>query len=93
MATNNKRQLLDPIGSICHIVSLTFKPLNTKIGINKQYPNGIIIRILKYNIKYVGFVIIDLIKAMVATIMKGFNENVIILMVAEILSNIFIPGK
>jgi hypothetical protein len=36
MATNNKRQLLDPIGSICHIVSLTFKPLNTKIGINNH---------------------------------------------------------
>ena len=33
---NNKRQLLDPIGSICHIVSLTFKPLNTKIGINNH---------------------------------------------------------
>jgi hypothetical protein len=36
MATNNKRQLLDPIGSICHIVSLTYKPLNTKIGINNH---------------------------------------------------------
>jgi hypothetical protein len=36
MATNNKRQLLDPIGSICHIVSLIFKPLNTKIGINNH---------------------------------------------------------
>jgi len=38
MTTNtaNKRQLLDPIGSICHIVSLTFKPLNTKIGINNH---------------------------------------------------------
>jgi hypothetical protein len=36
IATNNKRQLLDPIGSICHIVSLTFKPLNTKIGINNH---------------------------------------------------------
>jgi hypothetical protein len=35
-ATNNKRQLLDPVGSICHIVSLTFKPLNTKIGINNH---------------------------------------------------------
>ncbi len=34
--TNNKRQLLDPIGSICHIVSLSFKPLNTKIGINNH---------------------------------------------------------
>ena len=34
--TNNKRQLLDPIGSICHIVSLTFKPLNSKIGINNH---------------------------------------------------------
>jgi hypothetical protein len=34
--TNNKRQLLDPVGSICHIVSLTFKPLNTKIGINNH---------------------------------------------------------
>lgn len=33
---NNKRQLLDPIGSICHIVSLSFKPLNTKIGINNH---------------------------------------------------------
>ena len=33
---NTKRQLLDPIGSICHIVSLTFKPLNTKIGINNH---------------------------------------------------------
>ena len=30
---NNKRQLLDPIGTMCHIVSLAFKPLNTKIGI------------------------------------------------------------
>jgi len=36
MTTTNKRQLLDPIGSICHIVSLTFKPLNTKIGINNH---------------------------------------------------------
>ena len=36
MATNNKRQLLDPIGSICHIVSLIFKPNNTKIGINNH---------------------------------------------------------
>jgi hypothetical protein len=34
--TNTKRQLLDPIGSICHIVSLIFKPLNTKIGINNH---------------------------------------------------------
>jgi len=30
---NNKKQLLDPIGSMCHIVSLIFKPINTKIGI------------------------------------------------------------
>ena len=34
--TNTKRQLLDPIGSICHIVSLIFKPLNTKLGINNH---------------------------------------------------------
>jgi hypothetical protein len=36
MTTINKRQLLDPLGSICHIVSLTFRPLNTKIGINNH---------------------------------------------------------
>ncbi len=36
MSQNSKRQLLDPIGSICHIVSLSFKPLNTKIGINNH---------------------------------------------------------
>ncbi len=36
MTSTNKKQLLDPIGSICHIVSLTFKPLNTKIGINNH---------------------------------------------------------
>jgi hypothetical protein len=30
---NNKRQLLDPIGTLSHIVALAFKPLNTKIGI------------------------------------------------------------
>lgn len=36
MTTINKRQLLDPLGSICHIVSLTFSPLNTKIGINNH---------------------------------------------------------
>jgi len=39
MTTNintNKRQLLDPIGSICHIVSLIFKPINTKIGISNH---------------------------------------------------------
>ena len=34
--THNKRQLLDPIGTMCHIVSLAFKPLNTKIGINNH---------------------------------------------------------
>jgi hypothetical protein len=32
----NKRQLLDPIGTMCHIVSLAFKPLNTKIGISNH---------------------------------------------------------
>jgi hypothetical protein len=30
---NNKRQLLDPLGTLSHIVALAFKPLNTKIGI------------------------------------------------------------
>jgi len=34
--THNKRQLLDPIGTMCHIISLTFKPLNTKIGISNH---------------------------------------------------------
>ena len=34
--TNNKKQLLDPIGTLCHIISLAFKPLNTKIGINNH---------------------------------------------------------
>ena len=33
MNVSNKRQLLDPIGTMCHIISLAFKPLNTKIGI------------------------------------------------------------
>ena len=33
MNSVNKRQLLDPIGTLSHIVSLAFKPLNTKIGI------------------------------------------------------------
>jgi hypothetical protein len=33
---NNKRQLLDPLGTMCHIVSLAFKPLNTKIGISNH---------------------------------------------------------
>lgn len=32
--TYNKKQLLDPIGSLCRLVALTFKPLNTKIGIS-----------------------------------------------------------
>jgi len=36
MNPNNKKQLLDPIGTMCHIVSLAFKPLNTKIGINNH---------------------------------------------------------
>jgi hypothetical protein len=31
--SSSKRQLLDPIGTLSHIVSLAFKPLNTKIGI------------------------------------------------------------
>ena len=34
--TTSKKQLLDPIGSMCHIVSLIFKPINTKIGINNH---------------------------------------------------------
>jgi len=36
MNSTNKKQLLDPIGTMCHIVSLAFKPLNTKIGINNH---------------------------------------------------------
>ena len=32
--TLNKKQLLDPIGSLCRLVAITFKPLNTKIGIS-----------------------------------------------------------
>lgn len=36
MNPTNKKQLLDPIGTMCHIVSLAFKPLNTKIGINNH---------------------------------------------------------
>lgn len=36
MNNNNKRQLLDPIGSLSHIVALAFKPLNTKIGISNH---------------------------------------------------------
>ena len=36
MNHHNKKQLLDPIGTMCHIVSLAFKPLNTKIGINNH---------------------------------------------------------
>ena len=32
--TYNKKQLLDPIGSLCRLVALNFKPLNTKIGIS-----------------------------------------------------------
>jgi hypothetical protein len=33
---SNKRQLLDPIGTLSHIVALAFKPLNTKIGISNH---------------------------------------------------------
>ena len=33
MNHNSKRQLLDPLGTLSHIVALAFKPLNTKIGI------------------------------------------------------------
>lgn len=36
MNNNNKRQLLDPIGTLSHIVALAFKPLNTKIGITNH---------------------------------------------------------
>jgi hypothetical protein len=32
--TYNKKQLLDPIGSLCRLIALSFKPLNTKIGIS-----------------------------------------------------------
>ena len=33
MNNTSKRQLLDPLGTLSHIVALAFKPLNTKIGI------------------------------------------------------------
>ena len=33
---NSKRQLLDPIGTLSHIVALAFKPVNTKIGITNH---------------------------------------------------------
>ena len=36
MNTVNKRQLLDPLGTLSHIVALAFKPLNTKIGISNH---------------------------------------------------------
>jgi hypothetical protein len=31
-----KKQLLDPLGSMCHIVSLAFKPIGSKMGINNH---------------------------------------------------------
>jgi hypothetical protein len=36
MNSTNKRQLLDPLGTLSHIVALAFKPLNTKIGISNH---------------------------------------------------------
>jgi hypothetical protein len=33
---NTKKQLLDPLGSMCHIVSLAFKPVGAKMGINNH---------------------------------------------------------
>ena len=35
-----KKQLLDPIGTLCHLIGLAFKPKNSKIGI---YNHAIII--------------------------------------------------
>jgi hypothetical protein len=37
----SKKQLLDPIGTLCHLIGLAFKPINSKIGI---YNHAIIIQ-------------------------------------------------
>ena len=34
MSLTTKKQILDPISSMCHIATLSFKPNSTKIGIN-----------------------------------------------------------
>jgi hypothetical protein len=41
---SSKKQLLDPIGSMCRIISLNFTDIGTKLGINNHsikiyYPN------------------------------------------------------
>jgi len=83
----NKRQLLDPISTVCRLVSLNFKPVNTKIAIYDhvvllQEPNmsQSVIRYLygdaRNNISSLFIAIIRFIKWYVLPIRnKSFNKD------------------
>lgn len=84
--SNNKRQLLDPLGTICKLVSLIFSELNTKISIQnhvltlqKPYYSQCLIRLYngdgKENVSELYFVIIRIIKWYLITDYKYSSDE------------------